>query len=494
MVRGILEHSEISLRHKSPKLDSSLDPIIRTKSVSQVKNAFPSLFKKFFKKKNVSYLVLVAIACAIIQRQKITIDDLDLQDWTATATSHVSSDVSGSTSTNPQYRPFPSIGIFVAADAHGQEIYDKNLRSIQCYGKRHGYDILLVNDLNATQVTSTRHHIIDLTVQPTHDSRSSCSDLQSFSFQRQCVATRILPHYDFLLVLDADIVVVNANVTVESILLRAAKDGDGNPLTSPATANARIPHVILEERFHTGEIMAATFILQSTPFAQEFLNRWVGFYDTLPAPQFVAPNRYANKFYHNKRDNPSLNMAFIETLAKIVRTKQNDRKQAVLSEDIKTYQPMIEDCHQLWKQSIGSRKYMSYLRCINNATVTIVREGTQYQRTSEKEVMFPLYLFRRGHSGLGRDIQTCDGRVSPLDVFVHNLKEQSSIVQHTAGFYKETPRCEDNNHLSDWQAPVASDRWRSMEDMKALMKTSACLAKATKIGECWPDCNITNIS
>lgn len=393
-----------------------------------------------------------------------------------------------------------SIGIFIAANARAQELYDKNINSIRCYGKRHGYDVIIVNDLNATTVISMRQKQIGFL--DIANRKRDCSSIASFSFQRQCMVSQILPHYDFLVVLDADIGVVNANVTMESVLLKTSMDYNSSKCSDPFySMSTTIPHIIHEERFHTGEVMAAAFILQNTPFAQAYLSRWISYYYMLPEPQYVAPNKYANKFYHKLRDNPALNMVFLETLAEIVtsRYSSNDKRAAVMSNH--TYRPLIDNCHRLWKLSRGALKYSNYLNCIQNATATIVSDGMNLSpkglNMKERNVMFPLYLFRRGHGGLGRDVQTCKGMVSPLDIFVHNLKDHNTHLEHTDGFYTQKPTCDnDGTHrtfdteVSEWQAPVSDDRWRSLDEMKALMKMPACLSKTTRIGSCWPNCSI----
>jgi hypothetical protein len=438
--------------------------------------------------------------------------DLEIHEWSAstrnifTGYAPVSSNSNDNMNNNNKndnlysQHHFPSVGIFVAADARSQELYDKNLRSIHCYGKRHGYDVILISDLNQTKVTTMLDRTIDLTRRQTKSSRSSCWGIQSFSFQRQCVVSRILPYYDFLVVLDADVGVANANVTIESILLRTSRGQTSDLRTSSITRNV-VPHVILEERFHTGEIMAASFILQNTSFAQEFLQRWINFYYTLPEPKPLGPNKFVNKFYHNQRDNPSLNIAFLETLADVAIKSEKKYEQPFMTQlksptTERAYQSLIDNCYRLWELSIGSQKYMNYLRCVHNATLIIIQDSQQRSRDilDDASVLFPLYLFRRGNGGLGRDIQTCLGYISPLDVFVHNLKEHSALLQHAYGFYQETPTCQVNvdSSFQTWQSPVSANRWKSMKDMKDLLKTPACFAKSTQIGHCWPKCNITD--
>jgi hypothetical protein len=107
-----------------------------------------------------------------------------------------------------------------------------------------------------------------------------------------------------------------------------------------------------------------------------------------------------------------------------------------------------------------------------------------------KNIMYPLYLFRQGHGGLGRDINTCDGKISSIDLFVHNLKEHSSIIQHANGFFTERPTCNKGGNKKNWLSPIPSDRWLTIDEMKDLMNTPACLAKSTNIGGCWPNCTV----
>ncbi|KAL3925953.1 MAG: hypothetical protein SGILL_000054 [Bacillariaceae sp.] len=395
-------------------------------------------------------------------------------------------------------RRHPSIGIFIAADAHSQEVYDQNLQSIRCYAKRHNYDLILIDSLNQTAIPTLQKRVLDLTVtrraESTKHHSLSCASISAFFFQRQCVATQILPFYDFLVIFDADDAVANADVTIESILLRASrKTTDKNDVfKDPSSMKHYIPHVIHEQRFHTGEIMAGNMILQNTDFAQAYMKQWIDHYFTLPEPQYAAPGKLVNKFYHKNVDNPSLSMVFLQTLARIVAEgggygvgTSSSFNNATLAAPHKS---LIDNCHRLWKLSSGNQKYMNFIHCVEEATSQLAQDG---KHVKDMEVMFPLYLYRRGHGGLGRDIQTCNGKVSPVDLIVHNLKGQSNVIKHVSGFYSERPTCSDGVEVESWQAPVATDRWKSLDEMKDLMKTPACLAKATNVGDCWPHCIVT---
>jgi hypothetical protein len=417
------------------------------------------------------------------------------------------------------------IGIFVAANERGQELYDSNLQSIICYGHRHGYDVIITNDLNSTvlQITTSNNILqLDLLVKDIDDDDNEqsvsdkkkdyrCQYITGYSFQRQCVVLHVLPYYDFLVVLDADVGVANANVTIESILQRAS-----TPILSSSTT-FKIPHIIHEQRFHTGEIMAASYIVQNTQFAKAYLQRWNDYYYKLPNPEPVGGdrpnnNKLTNKFYHNHRDNPSLNIIFLETLGQIVSsTKQQQRQQSITTATtgMNQYQPLVDECHNLWKQARGNKRYMGYLGCIQRGIHQIMSDckkkfngnddSAKQQNNNDKgnlddqikSIMYPLYLFRQGHGGLGRDINTCNGKVTSIDLFVHNLKEHSSIIQHAAGFFTERPSCDSGNKNNrDWQSPIPSDRWLTIGEMKNLMNTPACLARSTNIGGCWPNCTI----
>ena len=136
-----------------------------------------------------------------------------------------------------------NIGIFVAANERGHELYDSNLQSILCYGQRHGYDVIIVKDLNSTVLQTSQKRTLNLlsnidekddtnNLQQQSSSYYRCQYITGYSFQRQCVVLHVLPYYDFLVVLDADIGVANANITIESIIQRASQT------TSPPIKNS----------------------------------------------------------------------------------------------------------------------------------------------------------------------------------------------------------------------------------------------------------------
>jgi hypothetical protein len=384
----------------------------------------------------------------------------------------------------------PSIGIFIAADTHSQEMYDPNLQSIRCYAKRHDYDLILVDDLDQTTIRTFQNRVLHFTPQQQH----FCASILAFFFQRQCVATQVLPFYDFLVMFDADDAVVNANITIESILLRASrKPTTDHVFVDRLSMQEYIPHVIHEQRFHTGEIMAGNMILQNTSFAQDYMRQWIGYHFNLPEPEHDShSNKLVNKFYHNKIDNPSLSMVFLRNLARIVETRSSSDQESTLVATVNTtltpsHQSLIDNCERLWKLSVGNQKYLHFIQCVEQTTSQLVQD---IPTNNPANAIFPLYLFRRGHGGLGRDIQTCHGNVSPLDLIIHNLKPQSKVIKNVAGFYSQRPTCDDHTSVTAWQAPVAQDRWKSLDQMKQLMQSPSCLAKATKIAGCWPDCTI----
>jgi hypothetical protein len=579
-----------------------------------------------------------------------------------------------------------SIGIFIAVDRRSQRLYSDNLRSIRCYGKRHGYDVIIMenpyyddNDETKTDTNHTNNSTTSIDkleeegivipsffgtnpnikslqdIYPSSSSSSSssttatlpCHSIASFSFRRQCVVTHIVQHYDFLVVLDADCGVANANITIESILSRTTlvPSPPPPPITNTTTTkstqqqkqsistmaydstagedqagssssnhhhhhnsnnnnnnNLIYPSIIHEERFHTGEIMAASYIVQNTNFTQQYLRRWGDYYYALPPPQFWRDsNQYVHKFYHNQRDNPALNLVFLQALIQqqhqwmmsitgssstsahdgnnnTTQHQQQQRRQQPMIEavgnideeeqgvtnrkttndgttsssstqydrDDSSYSynqslSVVEECSLYWKLARGNPRYMTYLNCIQKGIQQIIDYTRQKQHQQQQQTLHPyllrqyrsaktkttpppptttttdqqllwllwpnrnspLYLFKRGHGGLGRDINTCNGKVSPMDVFVHNMKPHSSIVEYAKGFYTGRPTCDDEidalddddhghflSSLSNWQAPVDPNRWVSIGQMKEMMKTPACMAKVTNIGDCWPDCTL----
>ena len=105
-------------------------------------------------------------------------------------------------------------------------------------------------------------------------------------------------------------------------------------------------------------------------------------------------------------------------------------------------------CHKIWKQAVGNRRYMGYLDCTQRGIQQVMTDGKQHLYGNNdivddtdnqiKNIMYPLYLFRQGHGGLGRDINTCDGKISSIESLMMGVPNSdvhaNAVIAHTSGW------------------------------------------------------------
>ena len=163
------------------------------------------------------------------------------------------------TTTIPQRK---NIGIIISADSIRQNEYAIPISTVQCYGLKHGYHVLVLDPLNSS------HWVGD----------DRCQRFQSLLFARICVTAHILHKYDYLIHLDGDTGVVNPNIRIEDFLT-PRDDFD----------------ILFEERFHSGEIAAGNYLVKNSNFSHHFLREWADYDGRLPT---VAWNNGDNGILH----------------------------------------------------------------------------------------------------------------------------------------------------------------------------------------------------
>ncbi|CAI5452205.1 unnamed protein product [Caenorhabditis angaria] len=119
--------------------------------------------------------------------------------------------------------------------------YEIALNSLECYAKTQNYDYILAIDSDYDAVCKQNDKL----------------------FRRHCVVTKILPNYDALLFLDADIGVVNPKRRIEEFL----EDG---------------VDVTFYDRFFNVEIAIGSYILRNTPYAINLINGFADYESKLP--------------------------------------------------------------------------------------------------------------------------------------------------------------------------------------------------------------------
>ncbi|KIH58173.1 hypothetical protein ANCDUO_11628, partial [Ancylostoma duodenale] len=79
-----------------------------------------------------------------------------------------------------------------------------------------------------------------------------CTQTQT-EFRRHCIISLLLPNYDFILFIDANIGVVNPRRRIEEFI-----DDDAD--------------VVFYDRFHPSELMPGSYLVKNTKWARDFLN------------------------------------------------------------------------------------------------------------------------------------------------------------------------------------------------------------------------------
>ncbi|KAF1751403.1 hypothetical protein GCK72_017957 [Caenorhabditis remanei] len=193
------------------------------------------------------------------------------------------------------------------------EYYEHAIQSVRCYCKIHGYGFVLAVDSNF-----------------------NCSHQDKF-FRRHCAAAKILPLFDAILFLDADIGIVNPNRRIEEYM---ENDID----------------VIFYDRFYNWEVMAGSYIARNTQYAVDLLNEFADYEFKLP------------KSFHGT-DNGALHIFLAEKLF----------PHASIETDI---------CKKVYAKSNGYEDLFTYEACVRAifgagtdfGKVRIKRKGTGWAR------------------------------------------------------------------------------------------------------------------
>ncbi|CCD68847.2 Nucleotide-diphospho-sugar transferase domain-containing protein [Caenorhabditis elegans] len=117
--------------------------------------------------------------------------------------------------------------------------YDIAISTVKCYAKIQGY-----------------HYILAV------EKDFECFQKDQF-FRRHCIVSKILPNFDAVLFLDADIGVVYPKRRIEEYMYQNFD-------------------IIFYDRFYNWEIMAGSYLAMNTPYAIKFLHDFANYENTLP--------------------------------------------------------------------------------------------------------------------------------------------------------------------------------------------------------------------
>ena len=147
---------------------------------------------------------------------------------------------------------------FVSDARYARDTVHNALQTVRCYAQFRGYELLQIvwndgyeiefrNVSLSKQKTAILKHVIQ-------DCRET--NKTQLLVLRHCVVRKLLPHYSYVIHLDADTGIVNPSRCIEEFV-------------EPGV------NIHLQLRFKTGEIQAGHYILRNSSTADKFLSNWL---------------------------------------------------------------------------------------------------------------------------------------------------------------------------------------------------------------------------
>ncbi|CAM9348726.1 unnamed protein product [Phaeothamnion confervicola] len=349
--------------------------------------------------------------------------------------------------------PKPRIAMLVLADATTMKKRMEHIASLRCYAVRHGYLFLL----DYMEVTP------------------ECAQAAPPFFLKQCRVASILAangidgsdsaasasaasrRFDWLVVLDSDVFVVNAAPQLEAYL---------------PTDDPRI-HAVFYERFHNGEIMAGNYIVRASASGLGLVRRWVAMQRPPGGTGRGVPN-YDNGALHIV----ALNETTAERgdggagYAKCLQMGQTVRRGSRI-----TYQDMV-GC---------ARCYLGGRRNFPRAGIRILRRGHGFARDFFVSSPGQMTKEEGPVDNMGVIVKAGDGGI---DLFYHGWKD--SLRTFYAADVDPTGCTKDR----EWNPKIRTDRQATMERTKRRVALRALYATTDRrrsvavddVSGCWPEC------
>lgn len=423
-----------------------------------------------------------------------------------------------------------SIGMVAVADTSHLHQYSTHFQSFKCYAHRWNNTLIdivsneLVKDTNASD-KSIKQYVEFIAFDPSID---SCSHHENFFFRKHCAVAHLMearerdrlemqrddekPSYDWIVVLDGDSFVVNADNSLSKHLpIDRSADRSIDP-----TIN-----IVFYERFHNGEITAGNYLIRNQRHSQPIsMTSSLTTYTPDNQPVNLLNNhsiiastkqflldwanmewRVPKDAYHN-HDNGALHMFILE---KLYAYQQSNKQSIKQSNDPLITAESLDVCRSIWAAASDVPSYDRFIgcvKCVLGGRRSFPEIGVEIRRRGQ----FFVRDFFVSSVGDGPRVDNV-GLVGKDDLFYHGWKDspvgvwwQDNVTPESCGLGDN--KSTDQSNVAPWTPKliprVIADDAKLASMVRERGRYSANDRPASlgidDVKDCWPHCpaNLSN--